>query len=85
VVVSLKDLSASIWLWKRNNGHRGATKVIEIPAEPADPDLLPPLLEGFEAVPPFVTDINLSVDDKMALCILLANCAVTTAVLQLCR
>ena len=32
-----------------------ATKVIEIPAEPADPDLLPPLLKGFKAVPPFVT------------------------------
>ena len=64
VVVLLKDLSASIWLWKRNNGHWGATKVIEIPAEPADPDLLPPVLKGFKAVPPFVTDINLSLDDK---------------------
>jgi methanethiol oxidase len=64
VVVSLKDLSASIWLWKRNSGHWGATKVIEIPAEPADPDLLPPVLKGFKAVPPFVTDINLSLDDK---------------------
>jgi selenium-binding protein 1 len=64
VVVSLKDLSASIWLWKRDNGHWGATKVIEIPAEPADPDHLPPLLKGFKAVPPFVTDLNLSLDDK---------------------
>ncbi|HZP10310.1 selenium-binding protein SBP56-related protein, partial [Methyloceanibacter sp.] len=41
-----------------------AKKVIEIPAEPADPDLLPPLLKGFKAVPPLVTDIDLSVDDK---------------------
>jgi selenium-binding protein 1 len=64
VVVSLKDLSASVWLWKRDNGHWGAEKVIEIPAEPADPDLLPPLLKGFKAVPPFVTDLNLSLDDK---------------------
>ena len=64
VVVSLKDLSASIWLWKRDNGSWSATKVIEIPAEPADPDLLPPLLKGFKAVPPLVTDINLSLDDK---------------------
>ena len=64
VVVSLKDLSASIWLWKRDNGHWGATKVIEVPAEPADPDLLPGLLKGFKAVPPLVTDINLSLDDK---------------------
>jgi selenium-binding protein 1 len=36
VVVSLKNLSASVWLWKRDNGHWGATKVIEIPAEPAE-------------------------------------------------
>src|SRR5258708_23393924 len=52
------------WLWKRDNGSWSATKVIEIPAEPADPDLLPPLLQGFKAVPPLVTDINLSLDDK---------------------
>ena len=37
VVVSLKDLSASIWLWYRDNGKWGIRKVIEIPAEPADP------------------------------------------------
>src|ERR1700720_4790552 len=64
VVVSLKDLSASIWLWKRDNGSWSATKVIEIPSEPADPDLLPPILKGFKAVPPLVTDINLTLDDK---------------------
>ncbi len=39
-------------------------KVIEIPAEPADPATLPPLLQGFKAVPPLVTDINLSLDDR---------------------
>jgi methanethiol oxidase len=38
--------------------------VIEISAEPADPDNLPPLLKGFKAVPPFITDLNLSLDDK---------------------
>ena len=38
--------------------------MIEIPAEPADPDQLPPALQGFKAVPPLVTDINLSLDDK---------------------
>jgi hypothetical protein len=37
-----EDLSASIWLWNRDNGKWGAKKVIEIPAEPANPDLLPP-------------------------------------------
>ncbi len=39
-------------------------KVIEIPAEPADPEKLPPILQGFKAVAPLVTDINLSIDDK---------------------
>ncbi len=39
-------------------------KVIEIPAEPADPDLLPPVLKGFSAVAPLVTDIDLSMDDR---------------------
>jgi len=70
VVVSLKDLSASVWLWYRRAGKNGSSehwaikKVIEIPAEPADPAQLPPILQGFGAVPPFVTDINLSVDDR---------------------
>jgi selenium-binding protein 1 len=68
VVTSLKDLSSSIWLWHRNgggaNGEWSITRVIDIPAEPADPDNLPPLLKGFKAVPPLVTDINLSLDDR---------------------
>ena len=63
VVTSLKDLSASIWLWHRAGDSWAIRKVIEIPAEPADADLLPPILKGFGAVPPLVTDINLSVDD----------------------
>ncbi|MGB2714625.1 MAG: selenium-binding protein SBP56-related protein [Vicinamibacterales bacterium] len=68
VVVSLKDLSSSIWVWHRSgagsNGGWAVTKVIDIPAEPADPADLPPLLQGFKAVPPLVTDINLSLDDR---------------------
>jgi methanethiol oxidase len=68
VVTSLKDLSSSIWLWHKakeaTNGKFDVTKVIEIPAEPADPTQLPPLLQGFKAVPPLLTDINLSVDDR---------------------
>jgi len=64
VVVSLKDLSSSIWLWHRKNGDWAVTKVIEIPAEPADPDKLPPLLKGFKAVPPLVSDLNLALDDR---------------------
>ena len=68
VVTSLKDLSASIWLWHREGNGKGGDwrirKVIEIPAEPAAADDLPPLLKGFGAVPPLVTDINLSLDDR---------------------
>src|SRR5437870_10245772 len=58
VVVSLKDLSASVWLWHRDNGKWAIQKAIEIPAEPADADRLPPALKPFGAVPPLVTDIN---------------------------
>ena len=65
VVVSLKDLSSSIWLWHRDNGSWRTRKVIEIPAEPASADQLPPMLQGFKAVPPLVTDINLSLDDRL--------------------
>ncbi len=45
-------------------GEWKARKVITIPAMPADEADLPPLLKGFKAVPPLVTDINLSVDDR---------------------
>jgi selenium-binding protein 1 len=38
--------------------------VIEIPAEPASENQLPPMLKGFKAVPPLVTEIDLSMDDK---------------------
>ncbi len=65
VVVSLKDLSSSIWLWHRENGNWSAQKVIEIPAEPASAEQLPPLLQGFKAVPPLATDIDLSLDDRV--------------------
>ena len=111
VVISLADLSSSVWLWyrdgenvgnernvgngrsekgegrreRRDGGGKDAItevsgsssrssrsshsdwkikKVIEIPAEPADVADLPPLLQGFKAVAPLVTDINLSLDDR---------------------
>lgn len=63
-VISLKDLSASIWTWYREGDRWAARKVIEIPAEPADPARLPPMLKRFNAVPPLVTDIALSLDDR---------------------
>jgi methanethiol oxidase len=65
VVLSLEDLSSSIWTWYCNDqGKWEARKVITIPAQPAAADDLPPLLKGFSAVPPLVTDIDLSLDDK---------------------
>jgi len=64
VVVSTADLSASVWTWYRSNGSWAAEKIIEIPAEPASADQLPPALQPFGAVPPLVTDIDLSVDDR---------------------
>jgi selenium-binding protein 1 len=65
VVISTADLSASVWRWHRDGGEWTADKVITIPPEPADPDDLPPALKPFGAVPPLVTDIDLSVDDRM--------------------
>lgn len=64
VVISLEDLSASIWTWYRDKDQWQARKTIKIPAQPAKADELPPMLKGFEAVPPLVTDLDLSLDDN---------------------
>jgi methanethiol oxidase len=64
VVVSVADLSASVWTWHRDGDRWAVKKTITIPAVAADPEKLPPLLKGFKAVPPLVTDINLSLDDR---------------------
>ena len=65
VVVSTADLSASVWMWERqDDGKFTVNKVITIPAEPAEADQLPPALQPFGAVPPLITDIALSVDDR---------------------
>ncbi len=77
-VVSLEDLSSSIWTWHRDGNKWAVTKIIDIPAQPADPEQLPPMLKGFGAVPPLVTDIDLSMDDKF----LYASCWGTGELLQ---
>lgn len=64
VVVDTTNLEASIWTWYREGGRFHARKTATIPPEPADKPLLPPLLQGFGAVPPLVTDIDLSLDDR---------------------
>jgi methanethiol oxidase len=68
VVTSTQDLTASVWLWNRaDDGTVSAEKVITIPPEPAPAEQLPPILQPFGAVPPLITDIALSVDDRSLL------------------
>ncbi|TMB66543.1 MAG: selenium-binding protein [Chloroflexi bacterium] len=64
VVISVEDLSASVWAWHREGSRWAVRKVITIPAEPAEAAGLPPALQPFSAVPPLITDIDLSVDDR---------------------
>jgi methanethiol oxidase len=64
VVLSTEDLSASVWRWHRNGDRWTADKVVTIPAEPAEASVLPLALQPFGAVPPLVSDIDLSVDDR---------------------
>jgi selenium-binding protein 1 len=64
VVVDTTNLEGSIWTWWREGGRFHAKKTATIPPEPADAAHLPPLLKGFGAVPPLVTDIDLSLDDR---------------------
>ncbi|MEV6840129.1 selenium-binding protein SBP56-related protein [Streptomyces sp. NPDC051133] len=63
-VINVEDLSASVWLWHREGETFRVRKVITVPAEPAQPEDLPPALKPFGAVPPLITDIDLSVDDQ---------------------
>lgn len=65
VVVDTTNLEGSIWTWWRDaDGKFQAKKTAVIPPQPANADDLPDLLKGFSAVPPLVTDIDLSLDDK---------------------
>lgn len=65
VVVDTTNLQGSIFTWQRkDDGTFEARKTITIDPQPADPANLPELLKGFSAVPPLVTDIDLSLDDK---------------------
>jgi selenium-binding protein 1 len=64
VVVDTTNLEASVWTWWREGGKFHARKTATIPPEPVDKSLLPPLLQGFGAAPPLVSDIDLSLDDR---------------------
>ena len=60
VVIDTTNLEGSIWTWWREGGKFHVEKRATISPEPAPKDQLPPLLQGFGAVPPLVTDIDLS-------------------------
>jgi len=64
VVVDTTNLEGSIWTWYRENGQFKIAKTAVIPPEPAPADQLPPLLQGFGAAPPLISDIDLSLDDR---------------------
>jgi len=64
VVVDTTNLEGSIWTWWRDGGKFHCKKTAVIAPEPAEKDQLPPLLQGFGAVPPLITDIDLSLDDR---------------------
>ena len=78
VVVNTSDLSGSVWTWWKDGDEWKAKETIKIPAIPMDADKLPPLLKGFGAVPPVITDIGLSLDDKF----LYVSCWATGQLLQ---
>jgi methanethiol oxidase len=64
VVVDTTNLEGSIWTWWREGGKFHCEKTAVISPEPAEKEKLPPLLQGFGAVPPLITDIDLSLDDR---------------------
>ena len=65
VVVDTTNLQGAIFTWWRNeDGTFEAKKTVTIDPQPAEADDLPDLLKGFGAVPPLVTDIDLSLDDR---------------------
>lgn len=64
VVIDTTNLEGSIWTWWRENGEFKARKTAVVSPESVDPEALPPLLKPFKAVPPLISDIDLSLDDR---------------------
>ena len=64
-VVDTNNLQGAIFTWWRDeNSCWQAKQTIAIDPRPEQADDLPDLLKGFSAVPPLITDIDLSLDDK---------------------
>jgi selenium-binding protein 1 len=69
VTTSIEDLSAAVWVWHRDDTVASdrrwqARKVISLAAESAPAAGLPPVLSSFGAVPPMVTHLELTADDR---------------------
>ena len=64
VVVSTEDLSGSIWRWFRDDGEWKVEKVISDPGRAGRSRPSAAALKPFGALPPIITDIDLSVDDR---------------------
>jgi hypothetical protein len=82
VVVDTTNLQGAIFTWwQKDDGTFEAKKTITIDPRPEKAENLPPLLQGFEAVPPLVTDIDLSLDDRFlyVACWGRARCISTTS------
>lgn len=50
-----------MWRWFNDGQAWHADKVITVPVEPAETDLLPAALQPFGALPPLVTDVSLPI------------------------
>ena len=77
VVISLKDLSSSIWMWHNGNERmrtlgRPRRSSRSRPSPPTRISL-PPALQAVQAVPPLVTDIELSRGRSVPLRLLLGH------------
>jgi len=71
VVISLKDLSSSIWLWHRANGSWAARKVIDVPAGRTGPSPAAP--EGLQGGAAALDRHQLVARRQVPLCVLLGH------------
>ncbi len=61
------ESSLILWYLDRSDGAEGRWKarpVITIPAQRVDPAVIPPVLRGVAVLPPFLTDLCLSAEDR---------------------
>ena len=59
-LVTLPSLGSAVWCWYRDGARWRARKIIQLPPEPCQAELLPPSLAPFGVVPPLITDMKLA-------------------------